>query len=331
MKIFKPIVLTVVGLLVAGAIGGAIYMRRAFSAPPNTLAVTPNGQWIEFQWAGDGNGDEARQALLVPLRYAGQTRTYWLQFDVGAPYSVMYSGKLAAIAEHAGGPVPILVDGKSRLDDVDLNIGPQPVHARQLRVRTTRAGIDWKDPASVEIIGTLGADFIDGRVLVIDYPNHRLALWPAVPASLAARTNFSALRFKERRVLLAASINDQPRELMFDTGSSAFALLTSRSEWNALAKPGATPRTYTVSSWGQPLQANLVATDAVAKIGGRPFVLGEVATIDGMGWMQEMLTRLSGLGGMTGNRLFLDHVIIVDTRAGRFGVVADRVGDKPRQ
>ncbi|WP_345051693.1 hypothetical protein [Hymenobacter glaciei] len=40
-----------------------------------------------------------------------------------------------------------------------------------------------------------------------------------------------------------------------------------------------------------------------------------------MTFMQSTLTRFSGMGGMLGNAPFSRQIIILDVKAGRFGVV----------
>ncbi|GAB3856524.1 hypothetical protein GCM10028822_29020 [Hymenobacter terrigena] len=59
------------------------------------------------------------------------------------------------------------------------------------------------------------------------------------------------MSFKERRVLLRVSLQGQPQELMFDSGSSAFALLASPSNWQKMAQPAATAQLTPVNSWGK--------------------------------------------------------------------------------
>ncbi len=76
-----------------------------------------------------------------------------------------------------------------------------------------------------------------------------------------------------------------------------------------------------MNSWGKTLQVHVIASDAALHLGATRLPLGEVAYVEGVSAAQEWMMRLSGMGGMTGNRLFLERTIIVDTRGGRFGLL----------
>jgi hypothetical protein len=320
-KLFRYLMFIVI-ILGCSGIGSYFYLRKSFAAPLNQLSVVPNGEWIEFSWSGanDINNPEALEALLVPVELKGHPGKFWMQFDLGAPITVLYSGKIASLQARDGGVVMRADKKQEYIDNISLQIGSQPVLAKALRVYKTKEPIHWNKPDEQQIIGTLGSDFIDGRVLVIDYPNKRFALHSRLPADIEAGVNYGPLKFKERRLLIPFSLNGKTRDLMFDTGSSAYSLLTSESNWKALARPGAVATRSGINSWGNTLYVNEVATDASVKIGSTNFKLGKVAYVEGTSLMQDLLMRFSGMGGMSGNRLFLNKTIVVDTREQRFGI-----------
>jgi hypothetical protein len=322
MKKLVRYLLILVFILFCSGVGGYFYFRKSFAAPSNQLSVLPNGEWIPFSWSGgkDIGNPEALEALLVPVELKNHPGQFWMQFDLGAPITVLYSEKMASLQARDGGVVIRTQEKRKYIDNISLQIGSQPVLAKTLRVYKTAAPIHWNKPDEPQIIGTLGSDFIDGRVLVIDYPNKRLAIYPQLPANIAARFSFSPLKFKERRLLIPFAMNGKTSDLMFDTGSSAYSLLTSESSWKSLARPGAVATRSGVNSWGNTLYVNKIATDAFIKIGTTDFKLGELAYVEGTSMTQNWMMRLSGMGGMTGNRLFLNKTIVVDTRESRFGI-----------
>jgi len=320
-KLFRYLMVIVFILVCSGA-GGYFYFRKSFSAPPNQLSIVPNGEWIQFSWSGgqDISNPGALDALLVPVELKNHPGEFWMQFDLGAPITVLYSGKMASLQARDGG-VQIRTDEKRKyVDNISFRIGSQPILARTLRVYKTEEPIHWNKPEEQQIIGTLGSDFIDGRVLVIDYPNKRFALHRQLPADIAASLVYAPLKFKERRLLIPFTLDGKTSDLMFDTGSSAYSLLTSQSNWKALARPGAVATRSGINSWGNTLYVNEIATDASIQIGLTNFKLGEVAYVEGTSLTQDWLMRFSGMGGMTGNRLFLNKMIVVDTREQRFGI-----------
>lgn len=322
MKKLFCYLMTIVFILVCSGVGGYFYFRKSFAAPPNQLSLVPNGEWIEFSWSGgkDVSHPEALEALLVPVELKNHPGKFWMQFDLGAPITVLYSGKMASLQTRDGGVVIRTDEKRKYIDNVSLQIGSQTMLARTLRVYKTEQPIHWNKPDEQQIIGTLGSDFIDGRVLVIDYPNKRLALHQKLPADIADGFTYGSLKFKERRLLIPFTLNGKTNDLMFDTGSSAYSLLTSQSSWKTLARAGAVATKSGINSWGNTLYVHKIATDASIQIGHTNFKLGEVAYVEGTSMTQDLLMRFSGMGGMTGNRLFLDKIIIVDTREQRFGI-----------
>ncbi|MGH8051986.1 MAG: hypothetical protein ACREPB_15100 [Arenimonas sp.] len=322
MKKLTRYLLILLVLIACSGVGGYFYFRKSFSAPPNQLSVLPNGEWIPFSWSGgnDVGNPDSLEALLVPVELKNHPGQFWMQFDLGASITVLYSGKMASLHARDGGVVIRTRENRKYIDNTSMQIGSQPILARTLRVYKTTGPIHWNKPDEQQIIGTLGSDFIDGRVLVIDYPNKRLALYRQLPADIAVRFSFSPLKFKERRLLIPFTMNGKASDLMFDTGSSAYSLLTSQSSWKSLARPGAVATRSGINSWGNTLYVNEIATDASIEIGATDFKLGEVAYVEGTSLTQDWMMRLSGMGGMTGNRLFLNKMIVVDTREARFGI-----------
>ncbi|GAB3821647.1 hypothetical protein GCM10028895_24220 [Pontibacter rugosus] len=181
--------------------------------------------------------------------------------------------------------------------------------------------INWADTASIDIIGTLGADVIDRKVLVLDYPQALLQFSDEVPAVVAAKANFTSLTFEERRVIIPAVINQNKTKVLFDSGSSAFELLTDKETWQALATKQATESTVEVNSWGNTLTVHSIASNKNIHFGKTALPLQNVHYIDGATFMQRMLMQFSGMAGMVGNTLFLEHVIVLDTKHSRFGIV----------
>lgn len=320
MKVLAKTLLAVFALFALSGIGGYFYFRKQFQAPANQLVVSQLPATTPFVWGA--TKELAHAALLVPIGVPGCPRTCYLQFDTGAPYSLLKSNALAVLrAEYPATRAALRVLADS-VRNFQFAIGQGQVRARNMRVKAypnaTQLPADANEPF---IIGTLGTDIIDGRVLVIDYVRLRFALGRAAPDSLLRRAAFVPMSFKERRLLLNVGLQGQPKELLFDTGSSAFALLTSQSSWQQMARPAATAQTVPVNSWGKTLMAHTVATAAAMQFGAATVPLGTVSYIEGMGFMQSTLTRFSGMGGMLGNTPFDQQTIILDVKNGRFGVV----------
>jgi len=324
MKPLAKILLSIVALLVLSGIGGYFYFRKQFQAPANQLIVSQLPASTSFAWEADTTNHRSmpHAALLVPVRLPNCPRTCYLQFDTGAPYSLLKSTAVAALGAAYPGMRAGLQDSAGMLRNFCFSVGKAQVLARRLKVRAYTGTVTIPaDSAQPFVIGTLGTDVFDGRALVIDYVRQQLTLAASVPDSVAQRATFAPLHFKERRVMLQAGLQGAEKELFFDSGSSAFALLTSQANWASLARPHAVPQTAGVNSWGKTLTAHTIATAAALQLGKATVPLRTVTYIEGTTFTQQLLTRFSGLGGMLGNEPFTQQTIILDVKGGRFGVV----------
>ena len=316
-----------VAVILLVGLGGFLFVRQQFEAPPNRLSLDRAEGTIPFEWTEDDYGGvrEPHSSMLITVRFGDQKKLFRMQFDLGAVSSVFYSGPLEAIAQRHGG-VRIVEEGKRRyVENVTVTSGDLIVGFASARlVKTDSAAIDWeKDDAP--LIGTLGSDLLEGRVLMIDYPGRSIRVLREVPAAVAHRSS-STFRYAQRRILLAAVFEGDDTQLMFDTGSSAFPLLTDEANWLRLSG-GKNRRTFGVNSWGKTLTAHVADTPAHITLGGQVLPLRQVCYIEGTSAMQNLLMRLSGMGGMTGNKLFLDKLLILDARESRYWLL-DRSPDR---
>jgi len=233
-------------------------------------------------------------ALLLPVDIDGHPPTRYMQFDLGAAGTLFYKNALPGFTD-------TLRNFSFRVGGMRFSLPAIPVKA---------AG------APGRIIGTLGADFIDGRVVIFDYPHHRLLLADSLPASYSVR--WQPFYFPGRRVLLPATIGGKQTILYFDTGSSAYSLLTDSVTWARMAAKDAIATHTPVNSWGRTLVAHTVATGDSIGMAGLMLPLRQVSYISGASVAQEEQMKKMGMGGLIGNLLFMERVLVLDTRKQRF-------------
>lgn len=324
MKPLFKIALAAVAFLLVSGIGGYFYARHKFQPPVNQLTITGLPATCTFAWLADTTARPVvpHRALLVPVTLPGCPRTCYMQFDTGAPYTLLYSNPLKALQAQYPALQQSIGAASDTLRNFRFAIGQSQVQMRRMPVRSNIGASSLPvDSAAPFILGTLGTDALDGRVLVLDYVRQQFQLASQVPANLVARTTFVPLNFDSRRLMLHAQVQGQPEQFLFDSGSSAFALLTSPETYHRLARPGATEQTATVNSWGKKLTSHTVPTSADMQVGTATLPLRTASYMEGMNWWQKLLMTSSGMGGMLGNEPFSGHVIVVDVAGGRFGVV----------
>lgn len=294
------------------------------STPP--LNLSNAGRELAFVWQESAFGDriEPHAALLIPVRVEGLDKTLYMQFDLGASSTVL----MKDMVESLGARVPGLTTGEDgAIEHFAFTMGDVQARADKVRVVDAHShnSIAWDDPDRIDIIGTIGADLLTGRVLAIDYPRNRIFVGAAVPEGLVPADQMQPFMVTPRGVVLTGMmIDDQPRMIMLDTGSSAFALLTGHDDWMSKTDGGAGEATFPVNSWGRTLTVHAAPTRSVARFGDTVVPLGEVAYIEGVSTAQADAMRASGMAGMTGNRLFVDKVLVLDAAHSTYAVVDGR-------
>lgn len=260
--------------------------------------------------------------MLIPVRLNAIEKTFYMQFDLGAQSTLFYRAKIDSIRERFP-EVSYSSQGESLvLAPVKMNASGTQVASDGSRVIDLKSAqpVNWS-PDSVDVIGTFGADLIADRVMIIDYPSKAIRLTDSLAPEIAAKVTLVPMSFQSRRIFLDGKINGDARRIIYDTGSSAFEMLTDQSSWNKLARAGAPVETYDVKSWNDTLTTHSVATDATIEIGGVVLPLKRVTRVDGVGILTQLAMRAMGVGGMTGNKLFIDRTIVLDTKQQLFGVV----------
>jgi hypothetical protein len=283
-----------------------------------TFALAPDQGEVSIEW-----GRMSRPAPLPPLTHAAMLlpvgfegisgKLLLMQFDMGHPQTVLYSRKWADVAKRLG-----ITQVEGTLPSLSFKLGNMTVSAGEVEImKRDGAGIDWTNDRP-EVIGTLGTDFIEGRVASLDFKNGRVKLSRSRSADMSA--TFVPLKFQGRRLLLPAVFEGKQIEVMYDSGSSAFAWLTSEDEFTRLATPGAPVQSYPIRSWDKMVTAYTAPTAATITIGTTTFPIGEVSRIDGMGFLQKAAISMLGAGGMVGNKLFLDRTLVIDMTKKEFAV-----------
>jgi len=304
-------------------------LAKAQSAPhisDNHLVRPAKTHSIGFYWQGDSINSkwEEHTAILLPVKLKNCPKRFFMQFDLGSPYSLFYKNKLLEI--QAKYPKALqLSPSDSTLVNYSFKIDQISLLAKEIVVKQfDNSTINWTDRSSIEIIGTIGADLIDGKVAIIDYPKKRLTISQAIPQKLQPELLLTDLIYVQRRILLPAKVNGKQTILYFDTGSSMFELLTNKKTAQSLAVAGGEIVQSKVESWGKYLVVNTVVTEDSIEISNTKIAIHKASFIDGISDSQVEQMMKMGIGGMTGNKLFLDYKLVLDTKNKKVGLIRSR-------
>ncbi len=235
-----------------------------------------------------------------------------MQFDLGAPASILYKNKIDAIRAR----YPAAMPDTDSLRRFTFQSGKATITAPAIAVKQfDSTSIDWRSRRP-EIIGTIGGDLLLNRVAVIDYPKRRITLRSSVPPNIG----LFDFTYAHNRILLPASIDGRETLLFFDTGSSMFELLTDPQTCSRMASPGAEARRFPVGSWGRTLTAFTFPAKGNVRLAGVSIPIRAVSCMEGTDPRQAAFMAQLGIGGMTGNKLFLHNILVLDTKHQRFGL-----------
>jgi hypothetical protein len=325
MELISFRIITKVFIFVTTLYGGSVVSQSMPALAENQL-VLPEKAWsIQFFWQGDSVNSkwEPHTAMLIPVKLKNCPKQFFMQFDLGSPYSLLYKDKLDAIESKYPKAIQLNVS-TDKLVNFSFVIGKMPVLAKEIVVKQFESStINWSNK-SVEIIGTLGADLIDNNIVVIDYPDEKLIISKSISAKLLTHLELNDFIYAGRRVLLPANIQGKPTVLYFDTGSSMFELLTTKKICESLSIPNGEIIQSKVKSWDKYLIANSLASNDSIQISDTKIPIHYATYIEGVSSSQiEQMTKM-GIGGMTGNKLFLDYKLILDTKSKKFGIIRSR-------
>lgn len=277
-----------------------------------------------FTWRGDSLFArwEPHAVMLVPVKITGCPRTLFMQFDLGSPYSLLYKNTIRSVESKFPGVTQIST-AKDTLNHFSFAIGGSPVDATQMPLRSFGDGnINWNDTLTPVIIGTLGTDLVDGRSFLINYPQQKIEIGSNISKTAGNDFAMTDFVYMAGRILLPAIINGKNTLLFFDTGSSAFSLLTDQPTAMQLAEKNASPVTHKANSWGGQWNVFTWPSADSATLASRKLALKQVSYVEsGYSNKQAEQMRRVGIGGVTGNKLFINSILWINTRDKKFGIV----------
>ena len=312
-KAIKFSVLTLLCLIVLSSVGGYFYFKRQFKAPPNQLTITGTNTTVSIWWVGTAQSE--RGAMLLPVQLGSVADTFYMQLDFGAVNTMLYAPAIASIAEHN----PKSVVPGPWVKEVGLTVGKVQIWGDSVRSIDFGTPVEW-DSDKPQIIGTLGADVLERCPMLVDFVEGTVHFLPQVPDSLHAHTNTIAFTMEERRVMVPVQLQGEERKMIWDTGSSAFQLLTNQRSWQKLAINPEDVEPTASNQRRRPLLVYTAACQETLRLGQTQLPLTQVTYIEGFPWYQTLLYRFSGMGGMLGNAIFAKRKVFLNANSGELVV-----------
>jgi len=274
-------------------------------------------QWIPFLWSSDeidGRKFE-RSAMFLQGRVEPLSVEGVFQFDLGAPHSVLYGRSFPEDALK-----PFISSKTVRFNGKEIPFVSVSITFPSAKVKDPVLLEDFGGDEEIEgqrILGTVGIDMVEGKVLIIDFPEERLAVLPSLPDSFNVKTA-PLRRTKSGHILFEGEIDGERVNFAYDTGSSIFGLLTTREIWQQLTD-GVITDSFNIYAWGRKYTVYAAKLKRKVRVAGIPLQIDEVHYVDMPGG--DEFFKANGITAMVGNRPFWDMTVVLDLKEGRFGIL----------
>lgn len=309
MKLFKKIAIVFLVSLVLLLLGGYFYFQKKFSPQENYLKVSGIAENIPIQWISSDENSHA--ALLLPIKINGINQILFMQFDSGSSTTVFYKKSLESIAEKFENQQKI--DVSNNTISTAFTLGKMKIISNTFEVLNYGEKVDFDNPKAENIIGTIGTDLLEKRIAVLDFKNSKVSFIEKIQEN-----DFTPFEFKKRKILIPSLLENQNLKLLYDSGASGYELITTKEIWQQYKIENSAVKTEKGNSWGNTLSIYSASAKKKIQFAQLTLDLSEVTHIEGTPDLQKFLMKHSGMQGMIGNKLFLNHKLILDCKNEKF-------------
>lgn len=302
MKVFKKILIGILTFLILLSVGGYIYFDRKFTPEDNYLTVKNESGTIPIVWLGT-----EKNVLLLPIHFSGNPETYYLQFDTGSPYTLLYSEAIKNLKE-------ISVDNERAKSS--FRIGKTQIYSHRFKVINTEKN-DEED--SIKIIGTIGADVLESRKTLIDFKNNQV-VFNVNQTPDKFKNELFDFKFKKRKLIISGTLKGEERKFLYDSGTSAYEFLTYKEEWQTLKSSNSKIKIEKSRSWNNILTTYTAACKENINFKYNEIPVTQITYVEGFSDAQFSMMKFSGMSGMLGNRIFLNNTLFIDCTAGKMAI-----------
>lgn len=298
----------------------------------STKSITNNNNtidWIPFQWSPAiiDNDTLKYGSMEIQGKIKGLDKTVGFQFDLGAVISVIYEIPLKQIIKDST-QFPFDVDWSKKINFSGIeaySIKNLTIKNGDYTFKNLTPGIlknyGGTEDTEISHIGTIGLDAVKNKYLIIDYKKQKLGITDSLSKQLSEKIQFINFENTEiKQTVFKIDINTKKYNVVFDTGSSSWPIITDEDKFNELLGNSKNiVDSIKVSSWGKeeyfyksPINSNLkIAYKSFNVSNAYYFKENETSK-----WLYD-----NDITAVIGNTLFLDKIIVIDYKNKRFGIL----------
>jgi hypothetical protein len=262
--------------------------------------------------------------MIIPLKIEGLPHNFYMQFDTGAYDSFIYGNNLKSLRAIGLDIKEVVKDDVRYVESLDFILGGNHIKASMIKIYPNYGHFFGKNDTISRIgIGTIGSDFIVDRITAIDFKNKTIQTYNERPEWMASLPSFKAFDFPGRRIMLPVTLNNKDYEFLYDSGCSAFGLITIKSRFDKYTEESTKQIDYDAKAWEGSIPIRSKTTDKLFSIGGANLKLKRVSFVDMYSITQPLIAPFTRVGGWLGNQPFTESTLILDTKTEDFIVIKD--------
>lgn len=296
----------------------------------STISFGQKIEWIPFNWEGDSVSGKYldKLAITIPITLDNLPNKFKMQLDLGATVTIIYGNSIkpyletyAELKNKVDTALKFNMQSQTnfKIKNLELKLGCVNFGERNIELFKgfgDNISNDSIHSKSEKLIGSIAPDLFKNQFLIIDYPLKRICLTSELPKQFS-KTQFRQYKEEEGRIKIPITINGKSEDVMFDTGSSLFALITTPENANEISNKPIVD-SLKISSWGDYYMVYGQTITSKVKFGRKQLSKANVY-FDNQNKLSEFYKE-EKIWGITGNTYFLNNIVIIDYKNNRFGV-----------
>lgn len=281
--------------------------------------------WTDFEWADPSSKD----VMLITAQLDTLDYFFRWQLDTGSPYTYLEGGTFKKFTNK----FPYLAQMIKRADTVSngnwYKIFTPPFKFEKpilpnVILKNDKIGgnfsQDLLDQYKGFSIGTIGVDIFKNKVLILDFKNKKIGYCDSLTKQFyKQKINSSPFTFFKNRIVLPVQIGAEKLNFMYDCGASMFTLNATPKYAKSFKPKQLTDTLYNINNGESGAVYNALGgkTDKEVKILEKTYK-NMVIYLEKS---ESEIFEEAKVAGAIGNKLFLDHIIVIDFKTKKFSLV----------
>jgi len=286
--------------------------------PLFTFGQKEHWRQFPFEWEGDSLSGKYFDKVAISVKVNVDHHPFYFQLDLGANYSIIYGNCIKDI--------PSLYQQRISLNDQfrdhqlfqlkDLKFKLGDYVAENFKLFGIADYGSFLDAHEKIQCGSVGADLFQNKIMIIDFPDKTVYVTDSLNKQEVSAFDFIPASVKNHFLIIPVTINGKVYQLMYDTGSSIFTMVTTKEIAGEFADTARITDELNVTNLGDTLKVKGIKC-------AYTIAIGKEKSNNQMIWFTEndyFSLNQKPYDGIIGNALFFNRKICLDFKNKRFGI-----------